>query len=240
MATEGTSFAATTIADAVARHLRVDLVLKPVTAETPPRLISRFLAIQDDDTVVLEMPHDANRHRVFVPVGWQLGMSFELGDLWVQAVSTVCGHDLFPLHPTRRIDALLVVRPNTIASCNRRRSPRLPVNDQAPVAAMFWPENADITVAAGAAGRVRNWSDNGLAVELPANPRIQAGADVVVRLEASGARECLILRGRFKHCTRQDDGTWLAGMGDLAEIQPGESPKLMEYLSASQRPRAGH
>jgi len=226
-----TSFARSAFDDAVARRVRVDLVLKPVTAESDSRLISRFLGTHESDLIALETPHDASGRKVFVPVGWQLGLSFELGNLWLQATGVVKGHDQFPLLPTRRVDVILIARPSEMTSCNRRQSPRYPINPSSPVTATLWPGNQD--PAAKTMGRVLNWSEGGLALQLPAAPKIHAGEEVVLRLEALNAREALILRGHLKHYTCQGDGAYLAGIGDLVEVEPGQSPGLMRFLSAS-------
>ena len=105
------SFADAAILDAVGRKVRVDLVLKPVTASSPSRLISRFLGFLGDDRLAIEEPRTEKKEKVFLPSGWLLGMSFEADNMWLQTRTTVLDHCLFLVQPARRADALVVQKP---------------------------------------------------------------------------------------------------------------------------------
>ena len=132
---EPKTFTETAIQEAAARRTRVDLVIAPVTPHTPSRLISRFLGMDEAGDMVLAVPEARPGDKVFLPAGWQVGLAFELADLWMQSRTTVVGHCQFAIHATRRIDALAVAPPARILSCNERRKPRHHADPLKPVQA---------------------------------------------------------------------------------------------------------
>jgi len=233
---QATSFAHMSVLEAAARRLRVDLVLKPVTPGTDTRLRSRFLGIRNPDRLVLAVPQTRRGKKVFVPNGWDLGIGFELEDQWLQARTTVVGHCLYPVHATRRVDGLMVQRPDEILSRSPRRKPRCEVDPSRLVTATLWAVECleSTNFATQAVGRILNWSETGLGVRLSARPPLRAGMEVLVRLETEDTEETPIYRGVLKHCTAHETGTWLAGIGEVTHVQPGEALTLAEFLAAPQ------
>ncbi len=230
------SFAHMSVLEAAARRLRVDLVLKRVTPGTDTRLRSRFLGIRNPDRLVLAVPETRRGKKVFVPKGWDLGIGFELADQWLQARTTVVGHCLYPVHATRRVDGLMVQQPDEILSRSPRRKPRYEVDPSRLVTATIWPVEClkSTDFATQTVGRVLNWSETGLGVKLSASLPFQAGAEVLVRLETENNEETPIYRGVLKHCTAHEAGAWLAGIGDVTHVQPGEALTLAEFLATPQ------
>ena len=114
------SYEQVVILEAASRGLRVDLVLHPVTPGSHKRLITKFLGLHGDRELSLAVPWTPKDVKVFVPIGWHLGMAFELSGLWIQARTEVVGHCQFRRPDARRVDALIVERPDRITSVRRR------------------------------------------------------------------------------------------------------------------------
>jgi hypothetical protein len=222
---EAQSFAETTIIEAVARLVRVDLVLEPITAHTDTRLISRFIGLRDEG-IVLAVPHTQKDEKVFVPDGWELGLAFELGPLWLQARTVVLAHCQHMFRSDKRVDALVIQRPDKLVSANRRREKRETAQGDHPVTVTLWP--ADKALSAGAIrGRLLDQSETGLGLELAARLKVEEGAEVLVRLHVRNARECPILRGTVRRSRATAEGFWIVGLGDIVEIAPGEATALL-------------
>lgn len=230
------SFSEIAVIEAITRRLRVDLVLKPVTPGSDKRLISTFLGTSGEEQIVLAVPRTPRGAKVFVPDEWEVGLSFGLGGLWLQARSQVVGRCQFALQPTRRADAILVRRPARILSANRRRVPRHPTNSTRPVAAMAWA--ADVIAATDSAapqvGRLMNWSEEGLAIRFFGPPSLNDGDKAIVRLHLSKTEECPILQGVVRHSTSEGNNCWVVGLGDVSDVRPGEAVDLIEMLGAPQ------
>ena len=79
-----TSFTEVSIAEGIARRVRVYLVLKPVRPQGDSRLVSRLLGEQGLDRLVLEAPR-GNAGKVHIPVNWDVGISFSMGGYLLQA-----------------------------------------------------------------------------------------------------------------------------------------------------------
>ncbi len=231
------SFVEIAVWEAVTRRTRVDLVLRSVTGRTDTRLISRFLGLPPDGLIALDVPRTTRGDRAFVPAGWEVGMAFDIAGVWLQARTTVAGHCQFPLRPTRRVDALLVRRPERILSANRRRRPRRRVDPSRPIRATVWPAGmgGPAPPEEAHAGWLIDSSDGGLGVGLAKPLRLEVGSPCYLRLAEPGAAECPLFRGRLRHCTPQDDGTWRAGFGEVSELGPGEAIGLLMSAAA---PRA--
>jgi hypothetical protein len=222
------SFAEIAVWEAVARRARVDLVIKPVTPHTETRLLSRFLGKPGDDQVALEVPRDRRGTKVFVPAGWEVGMAFEVGGLWLQARAEVVGHCQFAALPGMRVDALLIRPPQRILSLNRRRSPRYVADPTRPVWATVWAaERIDSgRGGSGRGGRLVDFSGGGLGIRLAAPPPLDVGGAAYIRLQALDADECPIYLGVLKHATPGDDGSWRVGFGEVEPVRPGEAASL--------------
>jgi hypothetical protein len=226
------SFAEASLREAVARQVRVELVLKPVRPGDDARLASRFLAFGSEDRIILEVPRARGRP-VFVPAGWQACLAFAVGPYFLQAQTTVLGVCPYSLHETRRRDALLVARPARLASVDRRRSPRRDLAPGRYVFASLWPADR---LAGGAApahsGRVVNESPGGLGIRLEAPLPCEVCAEVILRLEQGQADQFPIFRAVLRHHARDPEGFWLAGFGEVAELAPGEASSLIEAIAA--------
>ncbi len=230
------SFAEVTFIEAIARRIRVDLIIKPIAPGSDSRLRSRFLGAYPKDRIILEVPQ-ARRHKVFVPVGWDAGMAFSMGQFLLQARTTVLDHCQFQLYPTRRIDGLIVQRPTRIISLNRRSHPRHEVDPSAHVTMTSIWSAEDLArgdKTASHSGQLSNWSVGGLGIRLSANLPYSPGTQVIVRLDQAGCDECPIFRAVLKHCTLQKNGEWIAGFGEMVKIEPGQAVKTIESLTEPQ------
>lgn len=230
------SFAEVTLAEAAARRLRVDLVLDPVVKGSQRRLISQFFGLGPGDGLVLAPPQTPGGSKVYLPLGWKLGMAFELSGFWVQARTTVLEHCQFPALPDRRVDAVVVKRPTEIVSLTRRCARRYaPALAKRPVV-RIWPEGAlgSPDLEPLDVGELVNWSEgaSGLGVRLPEALTMPIGARAVISLERSGMEDCRMLWGTLKHCSQDGEGSWVAGFGDLEEVGAGEAGDLAEFLAA--------
>jgi hypothetical protein len=230
------SFTEVTFVEAAARRARVDLVIKPVTAGGEKRLISHFLGIAGPGRLALAPPHTVRGKKVFLPVDWQVGMSFELADLWFQATTTVLEHSMFQQFAMRRVDALIVKQPaKVISSRSRREKPRQQVDPAKPFLATIWSADdmADTKHEPLQVGRLHDWTEDGLGVRLAEPLALPVGQRVIIRLDRALKGECIFLWGAFRHCTSVESGIWLTGFGEVTNVKPGEAVRLMEFLSAS-------
>ncbi len=220
---EPKSFAKVTINEAVTQRFRVDLVLKPVTPATDKRLMSRFLGTHSDEGIVLSVPWTKCSKKVFVPAGWDIGMAFELGGLWMQTRTKAVGHCQFPLHPTQRVDGLIVRQPTRILSIRPgRRKQRYKVNPSRPVAVTVWPAKDLEGVEAGPAqtGQLVDWSEGGLRVEFSEPPRLDVGTRLLIRFQTLPAKECPIMQGVVRHYTPGEKGFWQVGLEEGGRSSP--------------------
>jgi len=233
---EPKSFSQVAFLEAVARRVRVDIVLKPVTAGTEKRLHSRFLAARGKDRLVIAVPR-IRRKKVFVPVDWELGMAFSLGEFFLQARTTVLGHCQYQLYPTRRVDALEVCRPAKILSIERRKEPREQIDHSITVGVSLWCAEslAENRPSQPRTGMLSNRSQSGIGVRLTSSLSFNIDAPMIVRLEEPGSREYQIFHGTLKHCTPREDGSWIAGLGELVELKPGQAVPLLENLTIPPR-----
>ncbi len=223
------SFTEVTLLEAVTRRVRADLIVEPVTPNSEARLISQILGINDNG-VILRVPKTKTGEKVFLPVGWSLGMSFEMGHLWLQARSEVLDHCLYAPQPGQKIDAIAVRRPSQILSSDRRRSPRHRIDPARTVMATVWPitETEDTPVGSICIGRLLNWSEGGLCASFKQRPPLPTGTQVCVRLQLPQAgQQCPILQGAVRRHCRSDDGSWVLGFGDVTEMGPGEATAFL-------------
>jgi len=231
---ESKSFAEVTLIEAAARRLRADLVMKPVTPDGETRLISRFIGVESPQRVILAPPVTARGRKVFVPDDWELGISFDLANVWFQAATRVIEHCLFYRSPTTRIDALAVAMPANLHSRNRRQSPRHDPPTDAATFATIWPVDRieDENLAPLAKGRLQDFSATGLGVRLGEPIDLPTGMSAVICLETSSGNESAFLRGILRHCSPLGDGNWVVGFGDITGLEPGEAINLMTLLAA--------
>lgn len=217
--------------EAVARRIRVYLISKSVTPETDGRLRSRFLGAVCPDRLILDIPVSGNR-KVCVPVGWELGMTFSMGQFLLQAKTTVLDHCQFQLYPTRRVDGLVVHRPTKILSLNRRSQPRHEIDPSEYIMVSLWPAESlahgDRSVVRS--GQLINWSVSGLGIKLAANLPCNPGTKMIIRMEKADGDEWPIFQAIFRHCTQHGDEEWLAGFGDVSRVGPGQSTSTIESL----------
>ena len=227
---QATSFAHASLLEAVARRTRVDLVIGPATRGGASRLISRFL-LQDGDRLVLEVP-EANGKKVYVSAGSRMGMAFTVGSFFLQAPTIAAGICQYPLSGTRRVEVLLAEMPARIVTANRRQSPRYQIDPHVFVFVSAWPAcGADAGAPASVrTGRVLNFSQTGLGIRLDSPLACDVGTELVVRLEQARAKEYPIYRAVLRHQTRDPEGFWLAGLSDVAPLEPGASP-LIETIA---------
>jgi len=227
------SFSEVAVVEAVARQANVYLVIQPIRPGAETRLCSRFLSLNHSGDLVLEAPGtQTDRKKVFLPIGWEVLMKFPVGDFLLQAPSRVLGHCQYARRPARRIDAIVVERVGKVACLNRRKHPRREIDPAIVVAASVWPVDA---LRAGRCpdprtGVLANRSRGGLGIRLDRPLPGQVGCEVIVRLEDRSAESCTICRAVLKHCTPVPDGKWLAGLGNVVELGPGQAVPLMESL----------
>jgi hypothetical protein len=228
------SFAELSFLEAVARYTRVDLNIKPVVPGDARRLVSRFLGFQGTDRLVLDVPQAGGR-KVFVPVGWQVGMAFVVGQCYLQARSTVVDHSAYQGRGTRRVDSLVVERPERILAADRREHPRHVIDPNVYIFVAIW-RVADLAggrTATVRSGRLLDRSEGGLGIRLESPLTWQVGTEVVVRLEQRGADQFPLLCAVLKHHPKEQGESWLAGFGDVRELAPGQAPALIEAIAAN-------
>ena len=218
------SFVEVTFIEAAARRIRADLVMEPIVPGGERRLISRLIGVENPDRLVLTPPVTARGEKVFVPTGWELGISFDLANVWFQATTKVIEHCMFYQAPTRRIDALAVrmpekllepepppgpppsrrprpahVRDDLVGRPHRRRERRAPRHGQAPGLVGHRP---------------------GRSAEPPID--LPTGSETVICLNAHETGESQFVRATLRHCTPLGDGAWVAGFGDIAALRPAK------------------
>ena len=227
------SFSEVAFVEAVARQVSLTLVIRPVRPGAPTRMCSRFLAADSQGNPILAAPWTPKDDRkVFVPGGWDLGMTFPMGGFTLQARSRVLGHCQHRRFPTKRVDALLVERSTRVVSLSSRRHPRTEIDPERRIVASLWPE---APLAQGAApaprtGMLANRSQEGLGIRLDAPPNVAVGQEAVCRLIEPGAVSARIYQGVLKHVTAESGGKWLVGLGDVVELGPGQAVPIMESL----------
>ncbi len=228
------TYPAVTFTEAAARHLRVDLVCKPVPPGSERRLISHLLGMRTEDELVLAVPTTPRGEKVHVPAGWLLGMAFDLEGTWVQAKTVVLGHCLYATHRPRRVDGLVVRKPSEVHTRRRLRRHVRYTEPTGMHTAMVWPASSVQTGAFAPmrVAKVDNWSQVGLGLLLPEPVDEPLQTVFAIRLQRLGGADDLMFWGRLKHCTRTARGLWTAGFGDLASIPPGQAVNLMRFLAA--------
>lgn len=226
------SFAEVCLLEAVARRLRAYLVIRPVTRGGPPRLISRFLAADGDGKLLLAAPETPDRLKVFLPEGWSVGLSFELGELWVQGRTDVAGHCQHHLQPQVMLDAVTVAPPRELLSRPARREPRRPVDPDRPVPAAVWFSQSPYRIAwtRPRSGVLLDRSETGLGIRLFQAAPAEPGTRTIIRLSPPG-EDCAIVRGVLRYCTEAEDA-YKAGFSDVAPIRPGEAVDVAALLAA--------
>ncbi|MFW5839081.1 MAG: hypothetical protein ACOCZE_00730 [Planctomycetota bacterium] len=229
-----TRFSDVAFNEAAARHVRVNLLIKPVYPGDPRQLSSRFLGWAGSQKLVLEAATKQNGQKVFLPTGWNLGLGFAVGNLFMQAQSAVCGQTLHLVRPGRRIDAILIAKPDKVVSIARRKEIRYEVETPHLTTASIWQERElmESEQLTCRDGRVINWSASGLGIRLAAPLPFSPDTPVILRIEGLQDRTCRFYRGLFRHCSQLEPQFWVAGFGDVEEIIPGQCYPLIERLSA--------
>ena len=233
-----TSFSQVALVEAVARQAAAYLVIRPIHPRSETRLCSRFLSLNDQGDLVLSAPEtQADQKKVFLPIGWELDMTFPVGDLLLRASTRVLEHCQHAQNPTRRIDAIVVRRPSKVTSLNRRRHPRQEADPSVRVAASVWPGLAlrGGRCPAPRIGVLANRSRIGLGIRFATKLQADVGCEVVIRLEDYSAESCAIYRAVVKHHTPAGDGKWLVGFGEAVELGPGQAVPIMESLAQPSR-----
>ncbi len=219
--------------EAVARRNRLQLILRPVTPQGQTRLTSHFLRVLDEERLVLSPPVDSTGAKVFLPVGWSLGLHFGLGPLWFQAASEVLAQGPVALGGPHCVDALVIRTPARLSSRTGRNEPRVPLLESRALSASLWPlrDVLQERLEAAFAGRVMDVSEHGLGIRLSEPCPLEVGQWAAIRLDLADQPEQSLWRGLLKHVTPQGPGQWLAGFSDVAELSPGELPILAEQLA---------
>ena len=233
---EPRSFSEVTFIEAAARRLPAVLVISPVRPGGERRLMSRFLGMAGAGRLALAPPENAKGEKVFLPMGWQVGLSFELGDIWFQATTTVLEHSMFAQFPTKRVDAVVVAQPRKVLSTNRRQAPRHRADPAKPFSATIWPGAyaGNDQLQPLQAGKLYDWSREGLGVVLARPLELESGERAVIRMERARTDECIVVWATLRHCnTLEDTDQWLAGFCDVAPVGPGEAVELMAFMAAS-------
>ena len=236
---EPRTFTETAVREAAARRTRVDLVLDPVTPDGERRLISRLVGINDDGNLILEVPKTTEGSKVFIPPGWQLGLAFELADLWMQSRSMVLGHCQFPVRPGRRVDALTVERPERILSCNQRKRARRSGHALKPVTATILPTCAhkhDRPPGPCLSATLRNWSDDGLGLQIDGPHTMEAGLVVLVRVRIPSLARSSLFTGVVKHVTTVAPGVSLVGVGEVREVPSDQGDPRVRGAACPEQP----
>ncbi len=235
--TRSTSFTEVALVEAVARMASVYLALRPVPPSRHRRLTSRLLAFDVYGDLVLAVPA-AGEEKVFIPEGWDVGLFFSVGEFMLQALTQVAGHSFHRVDANRRVDALIVRRPERLVSINQRSEVRQEVSQYVPVT--LWPTepSGEGSVCSGppllgppCSGLLTNRSHNGLGTLLQSELPFRPGTNVLVRLEDPAATTAELFRAILKHCTPQIGGGYLAGLGDLTELGPGQAVELVRTLT---------
>lgn len=228
------SFAEVTFIEAAARRLRADLIMSPVTPDGETRLISRFVGVECPGRVIIEPPFTGEGVKVFIPDGWELGISFDLANVWIQAKTRVLEHCMFYHAPTHRIDALAVELPPKVLSSNRRSERRYGRLEAGPTFAAIWPAGRDHEerLAPLASGRLQDWSASGLGIRVNEPTDLATGQQAVIRLSCASSQESVFMRGTLRHCTPLGDGSWVVGFGDITGLEAGEEIDLKALLAS--------
>lgn len=222
----------TTLAEAAARRLRADLVMRAVRPGADTRLISRFLGLSSDRGVILEVPRTVRGDLVYVPDGWQVGVSWQLDRHAVQAVMDVIGHPQFPVQPTHKVDSLLLRWPDRVILLDRRREIRWELDPSHPVRIEVWQDLAD---DAGLqqrpyGGRLVDRSESGMGLRLPAALPWAEGSRLIVRLQGDLPHEAGLYRATLAYCAPDEDYGWRVGLARVEAVEPGECPSLIAAL----------
>lgn len=229
------SFAEVAFLEAIARRVRVDVIVSAIVSREDRRLVSHFLGVEGQGRIALAPPETIRGKKVYIPVDSGIGMSFELEDSWFQGTTTVLEHSMFRQSPTRRIDALIVEQPGELLSSNRRRKPRRKVDPSRPVLATIWPAAhvSEPKLEPLGTGSVYDWSETGLGIMLPKPLDVDVGRKVVIVMYTTRKDERIFVWGVLKHCSLREGGKWLAGFGEVTNVRAGEAVDFVEFLSTS-------
>ena len=231
------SFNEVTFSEAIARRVRVDMAL-PATdgGEDDVQVVSQFLGIDGPGRLAMATPETLIGKKVFVSEGTGVNISFGLEDVCFRADTRVIEHSMFRRTRTRRVDALIVQQPDKLVMTNRRRHPRYRVDQSKVFLVTIWAgeDVSDIDAQPeGLAGRIQDWSQEGLGIMLEGRPAGEPGKKFILALDFTNRQERLFLWGVLRHCTAVDGGAWRAGFGDVTGVRAGEAVNLMELLANS-------
>jgi hypothetical protein len=231
---ETTQFEQVVFHEAAARRVRVNLLVKPVRPDDDKRLSSRVLGLDRQNRLILAVPTKPCGKKIFLPIGWGLGLGLAVGNLFVQSRSEVLGHCQYLLHPPRRVDALQAQMPDKVVSVTRRQEVRYDVDPARLASAAVWLEQELLEQGAYRMreGRVDNWSESGFGVRLPAALPFESGSRVVLRIEGLRGRTCQFYTAQLRHCTPVASGEYLAGFGEVQPLNPGQGYPLIRAIAA--------
>jgi hypothetical protein len=225
-------FAETMLLEAVARRVRADLVVGSGRQTPNSRLISRFLGLEEPDGVVLEVPRTVDGELVYLPDGHRIGLSWQIADKFIQGTSEVIGHPQFLLKPPKRVDSLMVRRPEMAVLTNRRRETRHRLKRDETVRAELWLERDLLPGRFGPPhpGRLIDMSANGLGVALATPVTWEKGSKLLVGLRGGPPQSEGLYRAVLAYCITDKTYEWRAGLSSVQGVQPGELPALTEAL----------
>ena len=230
-----TSFVEVSLAEAVARRVVLTLIPDPHQGPHGRKLTSRLAGLTEQGHLVASMPVQGEQ-KVLLSVGSPVTMVFVLGEHLLQACSRVREHLEYPIPPPRRDDAIVIDAPASIQQLAKRTQPRMDSDPKLPVATDVWSWDALASGSQGPhrSGRLANWSESGLGVASDACLPFESGQHCLIRLQPPGSQQYQLYSATLRHCTRRDDGKWLAGFADVQEVQPGQAVPLIQRLAREQ------
>jgi len=231
------SFSQVTLVEAVARLVKVQLVPGPVAPGKESRLASRFLGRRKSGELLLAAPQ-GKRGKVFLSPGSRIGMVFAVAGQTYQAQSVVVDHCLFQPNPARRVDAVVIKRPEKVTCLNQRSQPRWEADVEHAPFASLWPAGSisEDATPAPRVGRLANWSSEGMGLLFDQPLHLEDGAEVIIRLEGRTMPEHPVYRAALRHCTPRSEGGFLAGFAEVTELGPGQAVPIMESLATTTEP----
>jgi hypothetical protein len=220
------------LVEAIARQTDTLIVPQPSLPGKERRLTSRFLGTSAGGDLVLAVPMERGK-KVFISAQEPLGLIFSMQDFTFQAQTAAIDHCLYPLQPARRVDALVVRRPEKVLALKLRQHPRWEPDLNHPIHVSLWPMQDLMSGLSSPPrkGRLMNVSVDGMGVLFESAPPYATCDQVIVRLEDARHPEQLIFLGVVKHCTGAAGGGWTTGLGDVREIGLGQVVPVMDSLA---------
>ncbi len=234
-------FAETMLLEAVARRARADLVVGSGRQTPNSRLISRFLGLDEPEGIVLEVPRTVDGELVYLPDGHRIGLSWQIADKFIQGTSEVVGHPQFLLKPPKRVDSLMVRRPEMAVLTNRRQETRhrLRRDEIIRVELRLWRDVVSGRFGQPHLGHLIDMSAGGLGVATAIPITWEKGSKLLVRLQGGPPQSEGLYRAVLAYCIADETCQWRAGLSAVQGVQPGEVPSLTDALLHKDEIRRG-